>query len=64
MLERTEQDALSAGAERLFVLTTRTFQWFRERGFESASLDDLPVERQATYNFQRGSKILVKRLRR
>jgi amino-acid N-acetyltransferase len=64
MLERTEQDALSAGAERLFVLTTRTFQWFRERGFEPASLDDLPVERQATYNFQRGSKILVKRLRR
>jgi amino-acid N-acetyltransferase len=64
LLERTERDALSLGLEGLYVLTTRTSQWFRERGFEPTALDALPVERQATYNFQRGSKILVKRLRR
>jgi amino-acid N-acetyltransferase len=64
LLERTERDALSIGVERLLVLTTRASQWFRERGFEPAVLDDLPVERQSTYNFQRNSKILVKSLRR
>lgn len=62
LLEHTEQDALALGAQGLFVLTTRTAHWFRERGFEPGSLDDLPVERKATYNFQRGSKILLKRL--
>ena len=63
LLENTERDALALGARGLFVLTTRTSHWFRERGFEPGSLDDLPVERKTTYNFQRGSKILVKWLR-
>ena len=64
LLDRCEREALAAGAEKVFVLTTRTSQWFRERGFEPAALDDLPVERKAAYNFQRSSKILVKPLRR
>lgn len=64
LLERCEREALGAGAQTLFVLTTRTSQWFRERGFEPAALDDLPVERKAAYNFQRNSKILLKPLRR
>ena len=51
-----------SGAERLLVLTTQASHWFKERGFEDAALEDLPVERQALYNYQRGSKVLVKKL--
>ena len=30
---RLERDARAQGADHLFVLTTRTAQWFMERGF-------------------------------
>jgi amino-acid N-acetyltransferase len=62
LLGHTEREARSATLHTLFVLTTRTVQWFRERGFEPASIEDLPVSRQATYNLQRSSRVLVKRL--
>jgi amino-acid N-acetyltransferase len=47
---------------RLFVLTTQTAHWFRERGFEPASIDALPMQRQALYNFQRNSQVYIKTL--
>jgi amino-acid N-acetyltransferase len=62
LLDRMERDARAQGAMGLFVLTTHTAQWFRERGFEPAAADDLPVQRQLTYNYQRGSRVLLKRL--
>ncbi|MEM7407138.1 MAG: amino-acid N-acetyltransferase [Pseudomonadota bacterium] len=62
LLARLEQHARRASASTLFVLTARTAHWFIERGFEEASVDDLPVERQQMYNLQRNSKVLVKRL--
>ena len=46
--------------ERLFVLTTRATHWFIEHGFEEVGVDRLPSTRQALYNFQRRSKVLVK----
>jgi amino-acid N-acetyltransferase len=64
LLEQSERQARTLGAERLLVLTTRATHWFRERGFEPAALDSLPVERRATYNYQRNSKILLKPLGR
>ena len=48
--------------ERLFVLTTQATHWFNERGFTDASIDALPLARQAPYNYERGSKVLIKKL--
>ncbi|BCX89003.1 amino-acid N-acetyltransferase [Methylomarinovum tepidoasis] len=60
LLEHIEAQAHRQGLERLFVLTTRTLHWFRERGFRPAAFTDLPVQRQRCYNAQRNSKVLIK----
>ena len=44
----------------LFVLTTRTSQWFLERGFHTATIGDLPRQKQALYNYQRKSQVYRK----
>ena len=62
LLGEVEKESRTGGMERLFVLTTRATHWFKERGFEDASIGDLPVGRQELYNYERGSKVLVKQL--
>ncbi|MFZ1538358.1 MAG: amino-acid N-acetyltransferase [Chromatiaceae bacterium] len=62
LLERMEDLARQRGIARLFVLTTQTAHWFRERGFEPASLADLPMAKQALYNYRRNSKVFIKTL--
>jgi amino-acid N-acetyltransferase len=62
LLGEVEKESRTGGMERLFVLTTRATHWFKERGFEDASIGDLPVERQELYNYERGSKVLIKQL--
>jgi amino-acid N-acetyltransferase len=62
LLAAVEDQARELGLERLFVLTTRTAHWFIERGFQTGAPDDLPAPRKAMYNWQRRSKVLVKRL--
>jgi amino-acid N-acetyltransferase len=62
LLAHMQDIARASGIERLFVLTTQTAHWFRERGFEPASLGALPMERQALYNFQRNSQVYIKAL--
>ena len=62
LLTLAEREARDAGAERLFVLTTHAAHWFRERGFVEADHSILPGERQALYNFQRRSRVLVRML--
>ena len=57
-----EQRAKAAGLKRLFVLTTKSAHWFVERDFVKAGVDDLPDEKQALYNYQRKSEVLVKQL--
>jgi len=57
-----EQRARRAGMRRLFVLTTRAMHWFIERGFGEAAVDELPDEKQALYNLQRRSHVLVKKI--
>jgi amino-acid N-acetyltransferase len=44
------------------VLTTRTAHWFLERGFNEASIDELPMTKQQMYNYQRRSKVFIKPL--
>ncbi len=63
LLDLAEREARASGADRLFVLTTHAAHWFRERGFIEADHSILPGERQALYNFQRRSRVLVRTLR-
>ena len=60
LLKYIERQSRQLGIQRLFVLTTRTAHWFRERGFKSGSLDKLPVKRRELYNYQRNSKVFIK----
>ena len=62
LLSHAEATAGASGHQRIFVLTTRAEDWFLERGFTPASIDDLPVSRQVLYNYQRNSKVLIKEL--
>ena len=62
LLERIETRAREQGLKTLFVLTTRTAHWFRERGFEPSSVERLPAARASLYNYQRNSKIFEKAL--
>lgn len=57
-----ERQARDMGIQRLFVLTTRTAHWFLERGFREADIKDLPIKKQAMYNYQRRSKVFIKAL--
>ncbi len=62
LLKRIEQRARMQRLERLFVLTTRTAHWFRERGFNETGPEALPRQKRELYNFQRRSKVFVKNL--
>ena len=62
LLGEVQKEARAGGIERLFVLTTQATHWFKERGFEDAGIGDLPVRRQELYNYERGSKVLIKKL--
>ena len=56
------KQAKAMGIAKLFVLTTRTAHWFRERDFNPANIDVLPVKRRQMYNYQRNSKVFIKDL--
>lgn len=60
LLQYLEQRARKMNLDRLFVLSTRTSHWFRERGFEQAPVEQLPQRKRDLYNWRRGSKVFVK----
>ena len=62
LLRQIETNAKDLGLDTLFVLTTKTAHWFRERGFAPANVSDLPSTRQSPYNLQRNSKVFRKDL--
>lgn len=62
LLAFLEREALRLDIQRIFVLTTQTAHWFRERNFLPADLDALPVSRRTLYNYQRNSKVFMKQL--
>lgn len=59
LLNSIINQAKQVGLEKIFVLTTLSIHWFQERGFEPAGIETLPVAKQALYNYQRCSKILM-----
>jgi amino-acid N-acetyltransferase len=54
--------AKSQGIKKLFVLTTRTAHWFIERGFSEADVSALPAQKKSLYNYQRKSKVFVRKI--
>jgi len=62
LLELLQEEAKKEGLLSLFVLTTQSAHWFLEQGFSEGSLEKLPAERQALYNLQRNSKVLIREI--
>ena len=56
------EEARRTGLSGVFVLTTRTSDWFLSLGFSPATVDDLPEERRAKYDAERKSRIYALRL--
>jgi amino-acid N-acetyltransferase len=48
---------------RVFVLTTRTHDWFESLGFKECSVESLPLSRRKNYDQSRNSKIFALDLR-
>jgi amino-acid N-acetyltransferase len=62
LLKHVEARAKKVGVKDLFVLTTRSTHWFVERDFVETEVEKLPEEKKNLYNYQRRSKVFVKRL--
>jgi amino-acid N-acetyltransferase len=62
LLHACEERAKSLRIRRIFALTTRAAHWFLDQGFRAADPAALPDERQALYNWKRGSKVFAKRI--
>lgn len=62
LMQHIARRAKEMGLRELFVLTTRTEHWFKERGFREVGPDHLPERKRDLYNFQRRSKVLAKLL--
>ena len=62
LMREIEARAKKLKLAELFVLTTRTAHWFLERGFRSATIAELPQQKQALYNYQRKSLVYRKQL--
>lgn len=62
MLAYFNEIAINENISNIFVLTTQASHWFEEQGFKKAELEDLPINKQALYNYQRNSQILIKQI--
>src|SRR3954467_2167225 len=62
LLKACEERARGLRLRRLFALTTHAAHWFLEQGFRAGDIKALPEQRQALYNWKRGSKVFLKRL--
>ncbi|KAK4367848.1 hypothetical protein RND71_011640 [Anisodus tanguticus] len=62
LLDYIEKKASSLGLQMLFLLTTRTADWFVRRGFSECSIDHIPEQRRKKINLARRSKYYMKKL--
>ncbi|KAL0726166.1 hypothetical protein Bca4012_022259 [Brassica carinata] len=62
LLDYIEKKASSLGLEKLFLLTTRTADWFVRRGFQECSIEVIPENRRQRINLSRKSKYYMKKL--
>lgn len=64
LVEHIERKARDMGLEAIFVLTTQSIHWFRERGFRFADISELPSAKKELYNLKRNSKVLIRNIRK
>lgn len=64
LLRAAEERAWETGLKTLYLLTTHTEGWFRERGYEPMTVETLPEAIRHDYCPERNSKVLRKRLSR
>ncbi|KAG6401227.1 hypothetical protein SASPL_138077 [Salvia splendens] len=62
LLDYIEKKASFLGLQTLFLLTTRTADWFVRRGFSECSIECIPEERRKKINISRKSKYYMKKL--
>ena len=62
LLHACQERAKGLKLRKLFALTTHAAHWFLEQGFRPADVAALPSQRQALYNWRRGSKVFLKRI--
>lgn len=62
LVEHMAELAQKRGIQKLFVLTTQSQHFFRERGFVPATPRALPTARRARYDHKRRSKVLIRDL--
>ena len=62
LVEHVERRARKLGLKAIFVLTTQSIHWFRERGFQFADISELPSAKKEMYNLKRNSKVLVRKI--
>ncbi|KAI4327338.1 hypothetical protein L6164_019811 [Bauhinia variegata] len=62
LLDYIEKKASSLGLNMLFLLTTRTADWFVRRGFSECSIDLIPEKKRKNINMSRNSKYYMKKL--
>ncbi|MCX7656417.1 MAG: amino-acid N-acetyltransferase [Treponemataceae bacterium] len=51
--------ARKQGMKRVFVLTTRTHDWFEYLGFREISVENLPERKRRLYDYKRKSKVFA-----
>src|SRR5947208_4472676 len=62
LLLACQERAKALKLRRLFALTPPAAHWFVEQGFRPGAGTALPSQRQALYNWRRGSKVFLKRI--
>ncbi len=62
LLKFCENEALRLKYKEIFILTTQSEHWFAENGFQVKSKDLMPIQRKKTYQSERNSKYLTKKL--
>ena len=62
LLKFCENEALRLKYKEIFILTTQSEHWFAENGFQVKSKDLIPIQRKKTYQSERNSKYLTKKL--
>lgn len=60
LLDKIMQKARQANFSKIFALSKHNFEWFLKQGFVQMNIDELPTQRQATFNHQRNSSIFFK----
>jgi len=62
LLLACQERAKALKLRKVFALTTHGAHWFVEQGYRPGDVATLPSQRQALYNWRRGSKVFFKRM--